>query len=136
MNERITDISMSALDCVMAISGGNPGAVRVCIAILQRGAEIDPDSALGAVGGLLALDTHHIYESRVWQLFKDVCRESLTDTLGILRAVQLGFLSEQTLNHAIDSDRAVVDVAAELARVRDALPRFGENPTEVRAAAE
>jgi hypothetical protein len=42
MNERITKIDMSMQEVVYAMSGGNPGAVRVCMEMLTWAKKIDP----------------------------------------------------------------------------------------------
>lgn len=133
MHSRI-DLNMSTIDGIYALSGGNPGAVRVCMEILQQAERIDPDSALGSIGVLFDLDRHRIYEGRIWCLYKDVCREDLTNMLGVLRAVQLGYLPAGTLARAIDGDRSAVNVAAKVAKVRARLPRFGGGASEAQAA--
>ena len=119
-------LDMTAGDAIMAIAGGNPGALNVCVMIMQDGGAIDPDSALGPAGAILSLDQHGVYESRIWMLYKDVCGQDLVKTLACLRGVQLGFLREADLNHAIDNRGAGLDVDAVLADVRKRLPRFAQ----------
>lgn len=64
-------------------------------------------------------------------LYKDVCGQDLRTTLAILRAVQLGILSESTLNDAIDGSRrpgskpvAMIDVPSLVSQVEARLPNF------------
>lgn len=126
MSSRVT-LQMSLRDVVMALAGGNPGALNVCMSIVMKGAEIDPDSALGPLGALLSLDQHRIYGSEIWMLFKDVCGQSLPKMLACLRAVQLGGLAgvtSEALLSAIQNRGAGVDAAAALAAVKERLPRF------------
>jgi hypothetical protein len=115
---------MTGLDAVMAMSGGNPGAMRVCFEILRDGGEIDPDGLMGGLGVILLMDTFRIYEDRIWMLYKDVCREDVVSTLVVLRALQLGMIDQATLNRAIDNDGEGIDVPTLLAKVRERLPRF------------
>lgn len=124
-NPRIKSLNMSALDMIMALAEGNPGALRVLAELCRDAATIDPDSALGAFGPLFGLDNLDCYGSRIWLFFKDICGQDLRRLMGVLRAVQLGIVSGKTVNRAIDGDRACVDAAALLAAVQERLPDFG-----------
>src|SRR5215217_1731101 len=99
-NPRIT-MSDSIMDMVLKISEGNPGALTVLMKIMKEGEAIDPQCH--PMLTVMALDTHDIYGSRVWQLYKDVCGQNMVNMLGLLRAVQLGFMTERELSNAIDS---------------------------------
>jgi hypothetical protein len=92
---------------------------------LTYGAEIDPDDWAGGLGPLLFMDSNRIYGSRIWQLYKDVCNQSLVRMLAVLRAWQLGFISGHALHHAIDNCGEGLDVDELLGRVQERLPRFG-----------
>jgi len=105
----------------------------VCMQIMGKGAKIDPDAASPLLT-LLSFDTLGIYGSRIWMLYKDVCKQDLTATLGMLRGWQLGFITKQQLIHAIDNYGDGLDVEAVLAQVRERLPDFGR--TEDTEAAE
>jgi len=130
MTERI-DLQDTIIDVITKLSEGNPGALRVCMDILMQDATIDPDNALSGIGPLLSLDTHGIYGSRIWMLYKDVCGEDMVNTLGVLRGRQLGYISDAELNHAIDNRGNGVDVDAILDQVRECLPNFGVMPAEL-----
>lgn len=118
---QLTDTVMSM---AIKMSDGNPGALTVVAQIIKSGGEIDPDGFMGGAGAVLGLDTHRIYGSRIWMLYKDVCCGDLRVTLALLRSVQLGFLSESALNHAIDNYGDGVDVPALVAQVEERLPNF------------
>ena len=94
--------------------------------MLKRGAEIDPDALGGGLSGLLSLDTHGIYGSEIWMLYKDVCGQSLPKTIGLLRAVQLGFESESKLKQAIQSYGNGINVDVLFQRVCERLPNFAK----------
>lgn len=125
MNERIK-LEMNGKDMLVAMAGGNPGALTVCLKTMQNESQIDPDSFLGGIGAILSMDTLGIYEHRIWMLYKDVCGQDLIKMLGILRANQLGFLSASILNSAIDNRGDGVDVDDMLKKVQERLPRFGQ----------
>ncbi len=108
---------------VQKMSEGNPGAVSVLMSILARGSSIDPDGALGGMGAVLSLDTHGIYRDRIWMLFKNVAGEDLEATLGVLRSVQLGILSDAEMQAAIDGAGSL-DLTSVRTRLSERLPNF------------
>ena len=114
----------SPRSAVLKMAGGNPGAITVCIEMLSKGEQIDPDSFCGGFACLLSLDSLGVYEHRIWMLYKDVCKQDLVNTIGVLRANQLGFVSAQALCHGIDNRGAGLDVADLVKQVRERLPRF------------
>ena len=119
------------LSTIVKLAEGNPGAATVCSLIAKDGDAIDPDAAFG--GGLMSLlqfDTLGLYGPRIWMLYKDVCGQDLVNTLGILRGHQLGFITEGTLNHAIDNYGDGLDVESVLEQVKERLPNFGQNGEE------
>lgn len=129
-NIRITNPNSTLMDIVCLLSDGNPGAVRVMAEIARSITTIDPDDCLGAFGPLLQLDTIGIYGSDIWILFKDLCGESIVNTIGILRAEQLGLVSDRTVLNAIaDCKRGIGssfrgEVLTILAKVMKRLPNF------------
>ena len=123
------DLNDSVEDIIIKISEGNPRAISVCMMMYTKGGAIDPDALFGGLGGVLSLDSLGIYGSKIWMLFKDVCKQDLVKTSAMLRAWQLGFVPKATLLHAIDNYGAGIDTDALLAQVQERLPAFGQ--TEV-----
>jgi hypothetical protein len=109
---------------VFKMSEGNPGALTVLMRTLKESSAIDPDSFMGELTGLLSLDEEGIYGSRIWMFFKDVSGSSLETMLGLLRCVQLGFLSSESLQHAIDNHGEGIDVDDLIATLHKRLPAF------------
>ncbi len=128
MNQtRIKDLNMSEWEVCTTMSGSEAdgyvaGAVQVCFDVFARGAEIDPD-AFAPVATLVSLDFLGVYEERLWMLYSDVCGQDLSVLFGVVRAWQLGFLSAEALNAAIDQD-VVLDFEDLLAKVQAELPDF------------
>lgn len=125
-NPRIS-LEMNMIDTVLAITGGNPGALRICVDVLDRTSEIDPKNTLRGFGLLILLDTYGIYESDIWLLYKDVCGESLSKMIACLRAVHLGGLggcTEAALKHAIQHRGEGLDLDAVCKAVVDKLIDF------------
>ena len=120
-----TDTPMSAL---MKLTEGNPGALRVCMEMMELSPKVDPSSFLGPIAPLLSLDTMGIYESRIWMLYKDVCKQDTLAALACLRWVQLGLGSSGALNHAIDNYGDGIEVSKVVADVMMRLPDFGYKP--------
>ena len=57
----------------------NPGGLNVCMQIMEKGAKIDPDCPFPLLA-LLSFDTLGIYGSRIWMLYKDVCKQDQNET--------------------------------------------------------
>lgn len=122
-HERIT-LRDNAMSSIMKLAEGNPGAIRVCTELLLKSKAINPDAALGEVANLLGLDTLGIYGSRIWMLYKDVCKEDIAKVVGVLRANQLGFMTKAELGHAIDNYGEGIDIDSLLSKVKERLPNF------------
>ncbi len=123
MNERIKGTD-SMMNVVMKMSEENSGAITVCMEILEKTKEIDPDCAFEGLGTMLSLDTYNIYGSRIWMLYKDVCKQDIVKTIAMLRACQLGILSRDSLNYAIDNYGKGIDVDSLYKQVKEQLPNF------------
>ena len=119
----------TTFDMFSKMSEGNPGALTVLIELYKKGAVIDPDSAMGGIMNILALDTLEIYGSNIWILFKDTCDQKIENLVLLLRANQLGFISNEEVV-ALSSDvvrrREPHDFAKLLKQVQDQLPDFGK----------
>ncbi len=127
--ERIK-LEMTIQELIFAMSGGNPGAITVCLGLLENGEKIDPDAFPGGLSSILALDTLGIYDSRIWMLYKDVCGEHLGKMIAVLRAHQLGQLAGVTvdvLNHAIDNRGDGIDIDEVVTAVTNRLTNFQPN---------
>ena len=117
------------MDIMIKMSEGNPGAVTVLMELYKETPETDPMSALGGLGPIMWLDTFGIYGSRIWMLYKDVCGQDVEKTNWMIRAVQLGIMSEAELNHRIDNyGREGIDEIIE--KVFDQLSYYGEGKSE------
>jgi hypothetical protein len=126
----------SVADVVFKMSDGNPGAVNVLVRLLKDGAAIDPDDFVGGLGVILSLDTHDIYGSHIWILFKDVSGSDLVTMCALLRGVQLGYLSESELVSAISNHKMEAARIQEIVqKVKDRLPKFGRIEIAQAAAA-
>lgn len=123
-NPRI-DLTDDAMSAVAKMADGNPGALNVLVLLFTKSEEIDPDAMLGGFGNILSLDTHDIYGARIWQFYKDLCGQDLVKMIGLMRAVQLGFMPESELYAGIDG-RATVDIDGYMEAVRARLPRFAK----------
>ena len=113
---------------------GNPGALTVLIDILKKNPTIDPDDAMGGFGPLITLDVAGIYGPSIWVLYKDTCGEDLVRMLAVLRAFQLGIITQEEISGASNrngarrysADAATFDVDSILAKVKAELPSFGK----------
>jgi len=123
MNDRLelTDTAFSAIE---KLSEGNPGALSVCMNLLKNTASIDPDSAFGGLGSLLSLDSNRIYGSRIWMFYKDFCKENIALVILVMRAHQLGIVTSNQLDDAIDNYGKGIDMSDVAIKVQEMLPNF------------
>lgn len=112
------------LNCVSKLSEGIPGAISVLMLVTLHSCKIDPDSIFGYIGVFLDLDTLEIYGSRIWMLFKDVCKKNIVHFIGMLRAYQLGIISSNALHHAINNYGDGINVKDTIMEVRNRLNGF------------
>lgn len=113
------------IDNIVAMSEGNPGAMTVLSKMLTT--DIDPESVLGPIGSLLMLDNMDIYGSKIWILYKDVCNQSIEDTIGLLRACQMGIVTWSFVTNAVDGIEPISSDQLEevIIRIKEELPGFG-----------
>lgn len=125
MSKKRISLEDSKMTMIVKLSESNPGACTVILETIEKGSRIDPDSAFGQISSMIMLDEYGIYGSRIWMLYKDVCNKNITSLSAILRAVQLGKLSEDVLNHAIDNNGDSIDINNIVDIVKKELPKFG-----------
>lgn len=119
----------STMSAVVKMSNWNPGAMNVIMEMLKPEANrIDPDSVMGGMMKLLALDTLGIYGSDIYVLHNDLCGRDLNKMFAVLRAHQLGFISGTVLQEACRlqdySGRKMIDVESLCKQVKERLPNF------------
>lgn len=124
MKERIT-LTDNFMSAMLKMAEGNPGAITALSKMVASYAEIDPQSAFGGFTPLISLDTHHIYGSEIWILYKDVCDMDVVNVATLLRAVQLGITRESVMKSAIRSNSGLdIDFADLRAKVKAQLKNF------------
>ena len=129
MTERIT-LEDSLQSTVVKMVEGNPGAMRVCCDLIKENAKIDPDSMLGELSAILALDSNGIYGSKIWMLYSDVCECNIITMIGLLRACQLGYLSNYELRHGINNYGEGIAIEEMVNKVKAQLPKFGKETND------
>lgn len=127
---RIT-LDDSMMDVMIKMGEGNIGAITVLMDIMGKSENVDPDNIF-SFAHILSLDTHGIYGSNIWILYKDVCGENLTNMLAILRGVQLGIISIDVVKNDymfITEYRGKMydDFTGLIESVRKTVPSFGMN---------
>ena len=122
------ELTDSIQDVLFKMSEGNPGALTVCLGILEHGEKIDPDNAMGGLGVILSLDTLGLYGSKIWMLYKDACGKELPQMLGVLRGHQLGYVTDAQVHHAVENYGDGINIPDICAKVVERLPRFQLKP--------
>lgn len=98
------DLNDSFIDIITKMSEGNPGAITVLMGLLKGAPE--------NVFLVLDLDTLGVYGSRIWMLYKDVCKEDMEIMRSLLFRWQTGKFTEHQINHAIDNYGDGIDITA------------------------
>lgn len=130
MEDRI-DLGDNIMTVITKLSDGNPGAMNAILALYKAAPTIDPDSSLGGIGPLLALDSHRIYGSDIYILHNYLCNSDPVKTIAVLRAASLGFIPGYRIKEACHrQDRPglnPVDVENLYNQVRVRLPNFDKS---------
>jgi hypothetical protein len=121
-NPRI-DLADTMMDVLVKMSDGNPGALTAMMEILADDGKTDPDSVFGSLGTIMSLDTADIYGTDIYLLWNDVCKRNTAELIGVMRAVQLGFVSHEAVRTMLSrGDRS--QVGNLITQVRERLPNF------------
>lgn len=96
MNKQRISLQDSAMDVMVKMSDGNPGAMKVLMELLS----ITQDNPDGGWGTVLMLDSLGIYGTDIYVLYNDICNSELIKTIAVIRAVQLGYFSGDILKDA------------------------------------
>ena len=108
-------LEMNIGEIILVMSDGIPGAIIVMANCIAKSDSIDPQNMLGGLGIILDLDTLKIYGSDIWILYSRYCWEDLTKFMAVLRAWQLGFLTDQQVRDGdFNSEEMLVQVQARL----------------------
>ena len=118
------EFGMTPMEMIVAMADGNPGAMRVMGEMFEKNAVVDPACSLGELGAIIYMDEYRIYGSRIWLLYKDVCKSDIIMTIAALRAVQLGLRRLSKLDAAIAGDLGQFNAATTLDEVRKTLHDF------------
>lgn len=112
------------LGAVEKLASNHPGAIVALSSLMNAAVTFDPDSAMGAWSPLFTLDRCRLYGEHIYHLVQTLCAGSPLAALACLRAVQLGYLPEARLHHAIaTTDYAIPATCLDIVRAH--LPRFG-----------
>jgi hypothetical protein len=118
----------NAKSAVIKMCEGNPGAITALMEILKCAKQVDPDDFMGGLGKILALDTLEIYGTNIYVLWNDICDKNTSKMIAVLRANQLGFISDQILKDACHrqdrSGREIIPVEELYVKVVERFPRF------------
>lgn len=122
------ELNDTTLSAAMKLAEGNSGAMSAIMSLMGDAEKIDPQAFAGGLGVLLSLDSYGIYGTDIYVLWSDICGKDNVKTLAVLRAVQLGFFSKDTLKDACSrqdySGRELVPVDELYEKVYERLEKF------------
>lgn len=119
--EKIT-LQDTGMTAISKLACGNIGAVTALVTASAMYPSVDPQG--DCILMLCRLDDLDIVGPRIWMLYKDVCKQSTIDLIGVMRAYQLGFISTTQLNTAIENYGEGLNVSEVMAKVRTQLTDF------------
>lgn len=118
----------NVMSAVIKMCEGNLGVMTALMEIIKCSKQVDPDDFMGGLGKILALDTLEIYGTNIYVLWNDICDRNTSKMIAVLRANQLGFISDQILKDACHrqdrSGRKTIPVEELYSKVIERLPRF------------
>lgn len=91
------------IELVKVVSQGNPGALTAMGELYINAEKIDPDHKDGKYAPVLMLGRFKLRGGKIWQLYKNVCGESPHRMMVLLRATQLGYITQAELQKLADT---------------------------------
>lgn len=115
---------MTIVEAVKVIGNGSPGSLKVLYGIYTKAEHIDPYELLGALGYMLMIDAAEMYDEKVWQLYNDVCRNSISLTMAMIKTYHLRMIDRRVLDLAIDNRGQEIDISNFVEKFEERFPRF------------
>jgi len=110
---------------IVKLSEGNSEALMDMLSMATVVKDLDPDLMMGAFGILLSLDSYAVYGADIHLLFSDICGKNAAKACTVLRAVQIGVISESDVKAAIQKSRSrILDLDQILDDVCERLPAY------------
>jgi hypothetical protein len=109
---------------IAKLSEGVPRIVEILDNLFKYASMIDPYSILGGAAYLVYLDELGIYCSDIGALFRR-CNQNVLEMATVLRAYQLGILTDTEIRSVIDSKHGF-NTQALFTAVQAELPGFGQ----------
>ena len=140
MGQERIQLTDSIKEIVTKMCDGNPGALTALCEIIKD-KEIDPPSFCGSIGAILLFDTLGIHGTEIYVLWNDQCHRDTRQLVMLMRACQLGFISnEKIVAMAKDQMRQHIMSEEELNELDDqvcnALPQFRRRKIKVEGTKE
>ena len=127
-NKQRIELNDTMMSAMTKLIDGNMGAGAALMTLSVDSPRIDPQSFGGALSPLLSLDSNGIYGTDIYVLWSDICNKDSAKMLAVLRAVQLGMFSGETLQDACSrqdySGREMVPVEDLYNQVYEKLEEF------------
>lgn len=95
----------TAMDALLKVCEGNPGAITVCLHYVRIS---------NSIFAVQTFDSLGIYGSRIWMLYKDVCKEDFAALSAVMMAIcdSPSWITLEQLHHAIDNYGEGIDLDA------------------------
>lgn len=107
------ELTDGAMDIVSKMSDGNPGAIMAMCELIKESAAIDPQCVWEGLGPLISLDSREIYGTDIYILFNDKCKRDVRKMCIMLRACQLGHISQAEIVRLSKDQKRAFEVTDE-----------------------
>lgn len=105
--KNVLGLNDTVLDAIVKMSEGNPGGMNVLVELLQHGKKWH---GLDGIMLVLHLDKMGVYGSNLWLLYSDCCKRDINLVERVLRAHQLGIISEEDVWNHIENSIPFTDL--------------------------
>jgi len=127
MNKQRIELTDSMMDVTIKMCEGNPGAMTFIMEGMKESSNIDPDG-FPEIGFILNADRCGIYGTDLYVLWSDLCGRDMTLSIALLRATQLGIVSDELLADACSrqdySGKGMIEVNDVYEQMCEKLPNF------------
>lgn len=115
-----TEIVMQVVAAeLFELSKGNPGAINAVMTVASKYQQIDPQAIFGAMHVTGFLEDNNIKGSSIWFMYKDICEQSCTKFVTVMRGIQMGFLQRSVIENIQKQQRCNIDFDDLIKRLKE-----------------
>lgn len=122
------EVDIANKSFILGMAGGNEHVAKILLNIFLKNVDIDPSNVLKEAGPLVIMIHMDILGLKIQALHESICGSCYIKTIGVLRAVQLGIISQSELVGALSSPIGAARLAEQvddiMSQVYSKIPDF------------